>query len=197
MLNQTERRAFFAGSGTGALAATLVWSVVTAGALHTQHARLTRPVASQAAAPAVTTGFWPLQDQPIDGEFAVAALPPPAPGPWAVWAAPAKGKVEMVVRRVIDGDTLEACYLYGPIKLRLRGIQAPDKDAEAKRAATAQMLELLNRRLHRTVQVELFGADKYGRGLADLWLGEEWLSDAMLETGHALPWDGRGKPPIP
>ena len=114
-----------------------------------------------------------------------------------LWTMPIKGKQSMVVLRIIDGDTVEAAYLVGPIKIRLNGIDAPEKNTPEGKQAKAYMEWLLPRQV--VLVAELNGIDKYGRQLADFHVqkGEEfgWCSWWMVTGKHAKPWSGTGPKP--
>jgi len=110
----------------------------------------------------------------------------------AVFAATAQA-FSGVVTHVSDGDTLWVRPdaqpdepRRKPVKLRLRGIDAPERcqawGAQAKAALEARVL-------HRRVQVATKAKDDYDRLLTDLRLGDEDVSAWMVEQGHA--WSHR------
>lgn len=95
-----------------------------------------------------------------------------------------------VVTHVTDGDTVwvqpdapGSARQRPPIKLRLRGIDAPEPcQAWGPQASAA----LASRVLHQRVEVHTHGKDSYERALGDVWLlGGEDVSAWMVEQGHA------------
>jgi micrococcal nuclease len=92
-----------------------------------------------------------------------------------------------VVTRVSDGDTLWVRRLgdstqHRPIKLRLQGIDAPERcQAWGPQAQQA----LSNKLLNKEVRLQTRGHDDYERVLGNVWLGEEDVSAWMVEAGHA------------
>ncbi len=102
-----------------------------------------------------------------------------------------------VVTRVSDGDTLwvrpDGEPRRRPLKLRLQGIDAPERcqagGAEATAALTAKLL-------HARVAVTGRVADDYGRLLVDVRLerGGEDVAGWMVDRGHAWSHRFRGHP---
>jgi endonuclease YncB( thermonuclease family) len=101
--------------------------------------------------------------------------------------------------RVVDGDTLAVTLDLPPHneadkKLRLRGINCPEMDTPAGKAAKRFVQGLVDQA--KTVFVATTKPDKYDRYLADVFLisesGEElYLNNALLENGHAVRMDDR------
>jgi micrococcal nuclease len=92
-----------------------------------------------------------------------------------------------IVTRVSDGDTLwvrplDAGSKRRPIKLRLQGIDAPERcqtwGPQAQRALSSKVL-------HKEVQLQTRGRDDHERVLGNVWLGEEDVSAWMVDHGHA------------
>lgn len=106
---------------------------------------------------------------------------------------PAGGRQQVVVSRVLDGDTVEV-YLLVPVSVRVRGINAPEKNTPAGPASKAALERHLPPGSRATLW--LHGRDKYGRQLGDL-VGRDglWASWLQVLGGHAQPWDGRGTRP--
>ncbi len=94
------------------------------------------------------------------------------------------------VTRVSDGDTLwvrpETVGPSGaqakPIKLRLQGIDAPERcqawGPQAQAALSARVL-------HQRVQWQTRGRDDYERNLGNIWLEGEDVSAWLVSSGHA------------
>lgn len=70
---------------------------------------------------------------------------------------------------VLDGDTIEVLHNQHPTRIRLRGIDCPEKGQaygrKAKQAASALVFG-------EEVTLHTFGKDKYGRTLADVLLSD-------------------------
>lgn len=87
-----------------------------------------------------------------------------------------------------DGDTLWVQADTGgrPRKLRLDGIDAPEI---CQTGGADSRAALLQRVLHKPVQVTLRRYDNYGRGLARIELQGSDLGAQMVQSGHA--WSDR------
>ena len=78
---------------------------------------------------------------------------------------------------VLDGDTLEVLHNQHPERIRLSGIDCPEKgQAYGKRAKQAAS-ELV---FGKDVTLRTFGKDKYGRTLADVLLLDGTNANHML-----------------
>ena len=107
------------------------------------------------------------------------------------------GTVEGTVVRVIDGDTVwvradaagsGSGRSAKPIKLRLQGIDAPERCQRWGAQSTAALTE---RVLHQRVQVHTRAKDDYQRTLGNLLLNGEDLSEWMVLQGHAWSYHYR------
>ena len=87
------------------------------------------------------------------------------------------GNSHEFVVRVIDGDTLE---LETGQKVRLKGINTPEKSEWLDAEATEFVSELVE---NRSVEIENHGFDKYGRILAYVFVGGRNLNREILERG--------------
>ncbi len=94
------------------------------------------------------------------------------------------------VFQVIDGDTFYTVISLGfgfntVQKLRLRGLDAPEiESAEGKEASefvAKAFAQASNRVLIKTVK-----SDKYDRYLADVWVGETYLNQELIDKGLAV-----------
>lgn len=108
------------------------------------------------------------------------------------------------VVRVIDADTVVLDIDLGlrtwrhSEYIRLLGLNAPERGTEAGTQATAWLREMLPvgtlvRLVTRKDQTE-----KYGRWLGVLWRaqdGNKSINGLLVETAHAVPWDGQGPRP--
>lgn len=102
---------------------------------------------------------------------------------------------------VVDGDTIRVeidlgCDTFVRGTLRLSGIAAPETSTEAGKAAKAFLAAVFGPGT-RHVVIETFKdrREKYGRYFGRVWLGPECVNDVVVNAGHAVPWDGKGKQP--
>ena len=108
--------------------------------------------------------------------------------------------------RVIDGDTveIEANFLPPPLKpslkLRIYGIDTPEKksrakcdlEAELSEKATAFTQKVINESISKKIKIRKW--DKYGgRVLGDIILDGKSLELLLLNEGLAKPYDGGKK----
>ncbi len=94
-----------------------------------------------------------------------------------------------VVTRVTDGDTVWVrpdAPKRKPVKLRLVGIDAPERCQAWGAQATAALSEQV---LHRRVEIPTRGVDPHGRLLGGLMLDGRDVSAWMVSQGHA--WSSR------
>lgn len=110
------------------------------------------------------------------------------------------------VVKVYDGDTIHIATTL-PLKgkekvmyrfvVRLAGIDTPElkgsSDKEKKKAIKARdyLSELI---MNKHVTLKDVKTEKYGRLLADVYVGKVWVNQRLLETKHAQPYDGGKKP---
>jgi endonuclease YncB( thermonuclease family) len=98
------------------------------------------------------------------------------------------------VVRVVDGDTIWVKPDGGsrkPVKLRLLGIDAPERCQEGGAQATQALASRVEKR---TVGVEVRAQDDYRRGLARVWLDGEDINAWMVSQGMAWSTGWRGRP---
>lgn len=86
---------------------------------------------------------------------------------------------ELKVIRIIDGDTLE---LENNQKVRLLGINTPEKKKPFSKEATKY---LEDKTLNKTISLENFGYDKYGRILGYIFIENENINEEILRQGLA------------
>ncbi|MBU2576498.1 MAG: thermonuclease family protein [Nanoarchaeota archaeon] len=82
-----------------------------------------------------------------------------------------------IVARVIDGDTFE---LVNGQKVRLKGINTPEKSWPFSEEAEEFVRELVE---NKSVEIENYGFDKYGRILAHVFIDGRNLNREILENG--------------
>lgn len=97
--------------------------------------------------------------------------------------------------KIVDGDTVHVrvdlgCDVRIDLTLRLAGIDAPEMSTTAGVAARDYITTLLKGPL--IVQTVKDRKEKYGRYLATIFVGGSTVSvnQQMLESGHAVPYDG-------
>lgn len=98
----------------------------------------------------------------------------------------------MTVLRVVDGDTIHAevdlgCDIHVDLILRLARINAPEMSTPEGPYAKTYLESLLTPGpvLLRTIKDR---REKFGRYLAELFVGDINVNDEMVNTGHAVPY---------
>ena len=92
--------------------------------------------------------------------------------------------------RVIDGDTLQM----GAERIRLHGIDAPEtrqpclRDARVWMCGKEAAVLLTNLIGRSAVRCEISDRDRWGRAVAECFLGEESLNRQMVAHGWAFDW---------
>lgn len=107
------------------------------------------------------------------------------------------------VIKVYDGDTITvATKLYTPDSLiyrfsvRLAGIDTPEmhgSTSDERNAAIASRDVLSNMIMNKTVLLKNVRYEKYGRLLADVYLGELYLNQYLVDNKYAVPYNGGKK----
>lgn len=101
--------------------------------------------------------------------------------------------------RVVDGDTVDlrvdtGFYSTHTVRFRLAGIDAPERNADARGA----LIELLAHYTGNWFPIIVSKTDKYGRWLVTIPLYTEaapgaTVNQRMIDSGHAKPYDGGKK----
>jgi len=87
------------------------------------------------------------------------------------------------VVRVIDGDTIEVLKDSVLIRVRLNGIDAPEKSQPYGKKAKEFVANSL---AGKTVKVVPFNHDRYGRLIGDIYLSDEsWFNEQIVKAGFA------------
>lgn len=93
---------------------------------------------------------------------------------------------------VKDGDTIEFYWLVRETRGRLYGINAPEtrtRDLTEKAKGLAAKAYLASKlKLGEPCEVKVFGQEKYGGTLIEIFQGGESLNKLMIEAGHAKPY---------
>jgi len=107
-----------------------------------------------------------------------------------------KGKVV----KVYDGDTITiAVKLYNDIyrfSVRLNGIDTPEmksKNENVKLRAQRAKTAMHNLVMGKIVYLKNVDYDKYGRILADIYVGNIHVNQYMIDNGHAIHYNGGHK----
>ncbi|WP_051284035.1 thermonuclease family protein [Desulforegula conservatrix] len=87
------------------------------------------------------------------------------------------------VIKVADGDTVTAVTEDGqPLKVRLFGIDAPEKNQAYGQKSKKALSGMINRK---EVDIEIVAGDKYGRSVGIIYLGNKTINEEMVKKGHA------------
>jgi endonuclease YncB( thermonuclease family) len=86
------------------------------------------------------------------------------------------------VTRVIDGDTIQVQLTSGPIRVRLNGIDTPERGQPWGREATQALSALV---MGKQVELEPFTQDRYERLVANVFVGSVNVNDRLVSDGHA------------
>ena len=107
------------------------------------------------------------------------------------------------VIKVYDGDTITIAveFPFEPnthyrFSVRLAGIDAPEihgKSEDEILAAQCAKDEMTRLVLNKTVLLENISFEKYGRLLADVYVGDLHINQHMIDTGMAVKYDGGTK----
>ena len=83
---------------------------------------------------------------------------------------------------IIDGDTVEVMHEGRAERIRLNGIDAPEKKQAYGRRAQDFLGEMI---FKQNVRVMIRSKDRYGRTVADLYLGAKNVNQEMVRAGLA------------
>jgi len=99
-----------------------------------------------------------------------------------VFAAQDNGVLPGKVTRVIDGDTVDVLLASGRIRVRLQGIDAPERDQPGGQEAQQWLRQRL---LDHAVQLEPVSQDRYARMVAVVHADGGVVNEELLQAGHA------------
>jgi endonuclease YncB( thermonuclease family) len=124
---------------------------------------------------------------PVSSDKLRVELVTPEEGKLYTLGLPSSGLATVHGFRAVDGDTFEGAFLI-PVVFRVHGINAPERGRPGAAEATQALSALVAGKMM-TVRVD--GREKYGRTLADVWLGKDagWLSDDFIKRGLASPYN--------
>ena len=97
-------------------------------------------------------------------------------------AAQGDGLLPGKVLRVIDGDTLDVLLSSGRIRVRLHGIDAPERDQPGGDESRRWLQQRVQ---DREVQLEPVSQDQYERMVAIVYLDDSNVNRELLRQGHA------------
>jgi endonuclease YncB( thermonuclease family) len=84
---------------------------------------------------------------------------------------------------ILDGDTIEVLRNHRAVRVRLNGIDCPEKQQAYGTKAAQRTAELS---FGKSVTVETFGRDKYGRTIGDVFLPDgRMLNEELVREGFA------------
>jgi micrococcal nuclease len=100
----------------------------------------------------------------------------------AAQAASTTAVLSGMATRVIDGDTIDVLLTSGRIRVRLHGVDAPERDQPGGDAATAWLTQRLQ---DRQVLLEPVSQDQYDRMVAVVHVGDRNINRDLVQAGHA------------
>ena len=111
---------------------------------------------------------------------------------WAGACASAEARLDIIVTRIIDGDSLRADRL----KLRLHGIDAPERKQKCKDAAGKtyacgrQAINWLQKQINtgERLSCDLLDIDKYRRLIVRCFKDGRDINEAMVRAGWAVAY---------
>ena len=95
------------------------------------------------------------------------------------------------LKKVIDGDTVEAYCGGRTLRIRMIGIDAPEMGQKPWGQQSKENLEKL---LTQKFSLESHGKDVYNRQLGKLYYGNQDLNLMMINQGWAVAYDGKDTP---
>jgi len=106
-----------------------------------------------------------------------------------------------VVEKVIDGDTVQVdvdlgFHVHIKNSVRLLGLNAPEHNTADGAAAKDWLSAKLPVGTQIVISTQKNQFEKFGRMLATIVLKGEDVNAALIASGHAKPWDGKGERPV-
>lgn len=86
------------------------------------------------------------------------------------------------VTRIIDGDTIDVLLSSGRIRVRLHGVDAPERNQPGGSAASAWLTQQLG---NKPVQLEPVSQDQYDRMVAVVLREDRNINRELVQAGHA------------
>lgn len=98
------------------------------------------------------------------------------------------GEYEVLVYRVIDGDTV-AFYWLVPDVGRIAGVNCPERKGATREAGERAREFTLSKVPGRPTEMTIIGREKYGRALIDFrTTDDKSIRELLLESGNAVPY---------
>jgi micrococcal nuclease len=99
------------------------------------------------------------------------------------------------VIKVVDGDTIDVdidlgFYTHKIQRVRLARINAPEMKTPGGPPAKNYLIDLIAGRPVKIQTAKEVSYDKYGRYIAEVWLGDANVSQKMLDSGNAVIYKG-------
>ena len=104
--------------------------------------------------------------------------------PAQIWVVSEAGEYEVLVSRVIDGDTIE---VLGGERVRYIGIDAPETGEYFAAEATEKNRELVEGKRVR-LESDVEDRDEYGRLLRYVWLDDIMVNAELVRLGYAYSY---------
>lgn len=86
------------------------------------------------------------------------------------------------VIKIVDGDTIDVQLSGGPIRVRLHGIDTPERGQPGGKEATGALTGLLQ---GKEVDIEPFSQDRYDRMIGIVYRGDLNVNLELVKRGHA------------
>jgi endonuclease YncB( thermonuclease family) len=86
------------------------------------------------------------------------------------------------VIKIVDGDTIDVQLSTGPIRVRLHGVDTPERGQPWGKESTAALTALV---MGKDVDIEPFSQDRYERMIGIVFLGDLNVNLELVKRGHA------------
>jgi endonuclease YncB( thermonuclease family) len=108
-------------------------------------------------------------------------------------ATPKGAELTCTVKSVYDGDTLTARCPSGEVKVRMFGIDSPEMGQKPWGNTSKQALQSL---LRDPIRLRVRDQDRYGRTVAQVWVGDRDVGLEMVKQGQAVMYEQYNDSPI-
>jgi endonuclease YncB( thermonuclease family) len=86
------------------------------------------------------------------------------------------------VTKIVDGDTIDVQLSSGPMRVRLHGVDTPERGQPWGKESTAALTDLV---MGKEVDIEPFSQDRYERMIGIVFLGDLNVNLELVKRGHA------------
>lgn len=86
------------------------------------------------------------------------------------------------VTKIVDGDTIDVQLSSGPIRVRLHGVDTPERGQPWGKESTAALAVLV---MGKEVDIEPFSQDRYERMIGIVFMGDLNVNLELVKRGHA------------